>query len=204
VERVEKGAQEQVPGEKRMGLFYLSFQRGPPVAVAPNDLISVAPTIVNDLRDEIYQSEVEYGRVYIHLAWLKRHQEKWLVICNAGKVSWEGPLSAYKPCQVKVPDTSLLRDCDTIRLALWATTEATRESEQRKKRKVEPDDVLRWIFDVAVSFSYGESPINFVPVLSAPIKVGLKNTYSNSSEKSSGMSRLFRIGGGKESAVIEI
>jgi hypothetical protein len=183
---------------KWMPIFYLSFQRAPPINASPNEVISISPTIVNDLRDEVYQPDVP---LKIQLAWVGRRERSWRKLYLVTEYLWEGSQSAYRQCQVKVPDKSLLHGFTTIHLALWAESDAS-AIRQVKKGRIVNSEHWQWIFDIGGLSYPEENHLAIIPVLSTPINIlSNANEASKSSGKSSSIIRLFRI---EDSPVVEI
>jgi hypothetical protein len=188
-----------------MRLYYLSFQRGPPSNVVAEDEILVSPTIVNDLREEVYQPDGDVGPLVLHLGWVARVRGQWSLVSLAADITWEGPFTAYKACQVKVPSTGHLEDSDTIRLALWTRQEQTLLATSKvphKRRRIEDKKKQEWIFDLETCSTLCHQGVTFLPVLSGPISVHRKTSGKINPEKSSNTSRLFRLGA--EDCIIEL
>lgn len=185
-----------------MVLFYLSFQRFPPVSVSPNEVITICPTIVNDLRDEIYQPDTDRIPLRICIAWVEREGSSWKKLSVEEKCLWEGPLSAYKQCQIKVPSCDIRKDSQDFHLALW-TVSPLLDEKPRKKRKMTEKDDLPWIFDLGSIPMLKEDKVVIVPVLSAPIKVLGKGKEKIDNHRSSSTVRSIQIAGSKCTEVCE-
>lgn len=175
-----------------MGLFYLSFQKSPFISVSPNEVVTICPTIVNDLRDEVYQVDADEEPLSICVAWVAREGNGWKKLSVEENCPWEGPLSAYKQCQIKVPSRDNLKDIQDIHLALWMSPAFANEK-PKKKRKVAEEEKCPWIFVLDMIPAHKDNVI--VPVLSAPIKVLSKDKEKADNHRSYSTIRLIQMAG---------
>jgi hypothetical protein len=186
-----------------MPLYYLAFQRSPPVTAASSEAISVSPTIVNDLRDQVYDSNDDCGPLIIKMQWVVKRKKRWATLCDAGQQEWISPQSAYKACQLTIPDSKTLRGCETIRLALWAKHERAHDGVASKRTKYDSSSNDKWVYDIGESMQAEEDRVVIVPVVSAPINVAdRKKGKIVNSEKSTSITRLFRTG--QDTSIVEV
>lgn len=181
---------------RSMPLYYLTFQRAPPVTVSPDEQISVSPAIVSDLRDDVYQPEGT--PVCICLAWLRQRDDELVLVSAPERRTWEGPSSAYKPYKIRVPDVQALRGSTALRLAFWAD-----DKQLMERSRVVGAESQDWVFDVCAVMPFAEQQVAIVPVLSAPIEVRrTREGTSVSTEKSTTTSRFFQLGSGQRAIEI--
>ncbi|PWN32449.1 uncharacterized protein FA14DRAFT_161886 [Meira miltonrushii] len=164
-------------------IYHLSFNKAPPLQVNGNDqFISIAPSIHNDLREDVYSPQ-DGEPLSITVAWLieshngnKARQLEFIE--EACKISWLDGSQAYKNVQVKVPPAKLIGKNQDLHLALYV-----KAGEQEKA----------WQFDLLSDKISQSNNTVFVPALSAPIKIKGRNGGMADS-RSRTLSRLFDIG----------
>ena len=179
-----------------MPLYYLTFQRAPPVTVSPDEQISVSPAIVSDLRDDVYQPEGT--PVCICMAWLRQKDDEWVLVSAPERRPWEGPASAYKPYKIRVPDVNALRGSTALRFAFWADDKRPMESS-----RAAGSESQEWVFDICAMMPFADLQVVVLPVLSAPIKVRyMRGGTSVSTEKSTTTTRFFQLGSGQRAIEI--
>lgn len=159
-------------------IYYLSFHKAPPLQISENDqYIAIAPTIHNDLREDVYCSQ-DGNPLSVTVAWLIKAGKQFELIEEACIVLWLDSTQAYKNVQVKVPSSVKAKE---LHLALYV-----KDDEQMKP----------WQFNL-MSDKIGQSNNTvFVPALSAPIKIKRRNVKSESITeiRSRTLSRLFEVG----------
>lgn len=164
-------------------IYYLSFNKAPPLQINENDqFVSIAPTIHNDLREDVYSPQ-DGVPISITVAWLIESHDgnrirRLEMIQEACKVSWLDSSQAYRNVQVKIPTAKLIGKSQDLHLALYLNND-----EQEKP----------WQFDLLSNKMSQSSETVFVPALSAPIKIKRRNGDTAES-RSRTLSRLFDIG----------
>ncbi|MCO5588075.1 hypothetical protein L7F22_042030 [Adiantum nelumboides] len=162
-------------------IYYLSFHKAPPIQISEKDqFVSIAPTIHNDLREDVYFSQ-DGVPLSITVAWLVKSKDgkdgrKLELIEEACSIAWLDGTQAYKNVQVKIPPTKFVDKAQDLHLALYVKND---------------EQVNSWQFDLLNDILDQSSNFVFVPALSAPIKVKKRDITSSRSRT---LSRLFDIG----------
>lgn len=128
-----------------MPVHYLSFQKLPPRSIVPEQVVSIAPLIANDLRDEIFDPSIyddfDHDTVEIRAAWLVERRlaaEDATVlhlVRTEDSIVWKGGETSWKQVVMTAPSEGEMRQAVTssqascssedgvgslaLRLALW-------------------------------------------------------------------------------------
>ncbi|KAL9931310.1 hypothetical protein V8E36_009820 [Tilletia maclaganii] len=180
-----------------MAIFYLSFQRPPPLSVRPSEPVKVCLTITNDLRSETFQPEVGRRALRLRLVWVllvssaSRGSKRIEVLGEAGggvhesEFEWRDASSAFKVVEgLKAPASLPRGRADggqaTLHLGVFvedgralASAETSRSRIPKGKSRRITGDELMWPLSVPVSSSKAKANDKernvFFPVLSGPI-----------------------------------
>lgn len=141
-----------------MPVHYLGFTRAPPPALSSSQTIVVAPTITNDLRDEVYTPDQP---ISIAVVWLLEAPQnaqgsrgpglqELQIIKHEEPIEWTGPSTAWKNATFTVPSSDEVHRAlsrigeaqlsaphrmrtPPVRLALWVSEDASRSATRPPK-----------------------------------------------------------------------
>lgn len=199
-----------------MPLAYLGFQRAPPRAAVAGDVIKVAPTICNDLRDHVYVPED--GPVTLRLVWLAdsskgKAKGSTTNACSAlepagehVEAQWTDAASAFRLVSIRVPAGIDVRSINTLRLAIFVAldTDGAARKKQRtgtvssaKRTGPRANPAPLWTFDLQTpAKGLGLDGACIIPCLSEPVQLLRQESSLHEKEKGAGITRSFFWGTG--------
>lgn len=204
---------------RKMPFQYISFQRLPPQAVSPGQVIQIAPLIANDLREEVYSPTDEEGApssVDLKLAWVVERTQQgrrgFALVKEEKSIEWTGPETSYKKVDITCPTVQELRKSQhdassQLRLAIWADKSTAAPRSNKKVKTSHNHDVSSHLIvgpaDVVRRSQAGEDVL--LPVLTPPIDIVSGASSSKPPSKLSHIARMWaydREGG--QGAAIEV